>query len=345
VTGAEGEAPTEVEARAILLATGSEPTELPGTPFDGRLIVTSTEALSFDAVPEHLVVAGAGYIGLELGSVWARLGAKVTVVELLGRIAPAVDGQVARGLARALERQGITFRLGTRVLGAEASGDRVKVRLQGDAAAEELECDRLLVAAGRKPLTAGLGLEEAGVELDASGRIPVDARYRTRVPSLCAIGDVIAGPMLAHKASAEGIAAVECLAGLAGEVRYEAIPSVIYTWPEVAGVGLTQDEAKERGIEPRVGTFPFAGNARARCLGETEGFAKVIAHPRTDRVLGVHILGPRASELIAECVLAIELGASAEDLARAVHGHPTFGEAVQEAARAASDAFRGRRDS
>jgi dihydrolipoamide dehydrogenase len=260
----------------------------------------------------------------------------VTVIEMLPQIATLLDGQVARGLERILTRQGLAFRLRTRVRGAEVAGNAVHVSVESEGRDESLECDRLLVAVGRRPLTRGLGLEEVGVKTDPrTGQIRVDDRYRTSVPTIYAVGDLIPGPMLAHKASAEGIAAVECLAGLPGEVNYDAIPAVIYTWPEVASVGLTEEQVKERGVPYCVGTYPFAGAGRARCMGEKDGFVKVIVQSKTDRLLGVHVLGPRASDMIAECVLALEFGASSEDLARTVHGHPTFAEALQEAAMAA----------
>ncbi len=323
------------QANAILLATGSEPFSLPGLEFDGDRLVSSTEALLFDSVPKHLGVVGGGYIGLELGSVWLRLGAKVTIVEMLPQIATTLDGQVARGLERILTKQGLMFRLRTKVLGAKVSGKKVRVDLENDGKKEVMDCDRLLVAVGRRPLTRGLGLEELGVELDSrTGCVLVNEQYQTNVESIYAIGDLIPGPALAHTASAEGIAAVECIAGLPGEVNYDAIPSVIYTWPEVASVGLTEEQVKERGIPYCIGAYPFAGAGRARCMGEKDGFVKIIAHSKTDRILGVHILGPRASDMIAECVLAVEFGASSEDIARTVHGHPTFAEALQEAAMA-----------
>jgi dihydrolipoamide dehydrogenase len=325
-----------VEGKAILLATGSEPVAPPGLAFDGERIVSSTEALSFGEVPQHLGIVGGGYIGLEVGSVWLRLGARVTVIEMLPQIATLLDGQVARGLERTLAGQGLHFRLRTKVRGAEVSGGGVHVSLETEGREDSLDCDRLLVAVGRRPLTRGLGLEEVGVKTDPrTGQVLVDDQYRTSVPTIYAVGDLIAGPMLAHKASAEGIAAVECLAGLPGEVNYDAIPAVIYTWPEVASVGLTEEQVKERGIPYCVGTYPFSGAGRARCMGEKDGFVKVIVQGTTDRLLGVHILGPRASDMIAECVLALEFGASSEDLARTVHGHPTFAEALQEAAMAA----------
>jgi len=321
------------QAKAVLLATGSEPISVPGLEFDGDRIVSSTEALTFDSVPKHLGIVGGGYIGLELGSVWLRLGANVTIIEMLPQIATTLDGQVARGLERILAKQGLNFRLRTKVSRATTSGKKVQVTLESDGKKETMNCDRLLVAVGRRPLTRGLGLKELGVQLDPrTGHVLVDDQYRTSVQSIYAIGDLIPGPALAHKASAEGIAAVECIAGLPGEVNYDAVPSVIYTWPEVSSVGLTEEQAKERSIPYCVGAYPFAGAGRARCMGEKDGFVKIIAHAKTDRILGVHILGPRASDMIAECVLALEFGASSEDLARTVHGHPTFAEALQEAA-------------
>jgi len=325
-----------IEGKAILLATGSEPVAPPGLAFDGERIVSSTDALSLREVPQHLGIVGGGYIGLEVGSVWLRLGARVTIIEMLPQIAALLDGQVARGLERILTRQGLDFRLRTKVRGAEVAGHGVHVTLESEGREEALECDHLLVAVGRRPLTRGLGLEEVGVKTDLrTGQVLVDEQYRTSVSTIYAVGDLIAGPMLAHKASAEGIAAVECIAGLPGEVNYDAIPAVIYTWPEVATVGLTEEQVKERGIPYCVGTYPFSGAGRARCMGEKDGFVKVIVQSKTDRLLGVHILGPRASDMIAECVLALEFGASSEDLARTVHGHPTFAEALQEAALAA----------
>ena len=331
--GGAGKART-LQAKAILLATGSTPVEVPGLEFDGTHIVSSTEALAFDTVPKHLVVVGGGYIGLELGSVWQRLGAKVTVVEMLPKIASLLDGQVGRALDRILKKQGLTIRVKTRVAGAGKKGGKVRVALESDGGATEtLECDRLLVAVGRRPLTDGLGLDRLGIAMaERGGQILVDEQFRTSVPSVYAIGDLVPGPMLAHKASAEGIAAVECIAGQSGEVNYDTIPSVIYTWPEVASVGLTEEEVKERGVPYCVGTYPFSGAGRARCMGQTDGFVKLIAHSKTDRILGVHIIGARAADMIAECVLAMEFGASAEDIARTVHGHPTFAEALMEAA-------------
>jgi len=324
-----------LQANAIILATGAEPVSAPGLEFDGRHLIGSREALSLDSVPRHLGIVGGGYIGLELGSVWLRLGAKVTVIELLPNIAAALDGQVGRKLQRVLKRQGINFRMQTRVAAAKVSNKSVQVDLESKKGNESLSCDRLLISVGRRPRTGGLGIEALGIKTDPdTGHLLVDGSYRTNIPSIYAIGDLIAGPMLAHKASAEGIAAAECIAGKPGEVNYDAIPSVIYTWPEVASVGLTEEQVKERNIDYCTGTFPFSGAARARCLGETEGFVKVIAHKKTDRLLGVHIIGPRAADMIAECVLAVEFGASSEDIARTIHGHPTLAEALQEAAMA-----------
>ncbi len=325
--------PLELEGHAILLATGSVPLQVPGLEFDGRRIVDSTQALSFPSVPRRLGVVGGGYIGLELGSVWQRLGSRVTVIEMLPKIAANLDGQVGRALDRILRQQKIVFHLNTRVSRAETLTRSVRVTLEKGAEQTRATFDRLLVSVGRRPNTADLGLEALGIRTEArSGRIQVDARYRTSVPSVYAIGDLIAGPMLAHKASAEGVAAVENMAGLAGEVNYDAIPSVVYTWPEVASVGLTEEQVRERKIPFCTGSFPFAGTGRARCMGEKDGFVKLISHAKSDRILGVHIIGPRAADMIAECVLAMEFGASSEDIARTVHGHPTFSEALQEAA-------------
>ncbi|MFC1515230.1 dihydrolipoyl dehydrogenase [Thermodesulfobacteriota bacterium] len=324
-----------IEGKSILLATGSAPVEVPGLAFDGKHIVTSTEALEFDAVPKHLGIVGGGYIGLELGSVWLRLGSKVTVVEMLPMVAGTLDGQVARTLERILRKQGMEIRLNTKVSEAKISRNRVRMTLEADGKEDVVSCDRLLVAVGRRPLTQNLGLKEIGVETDSrTGQVLVDESYRTNIPSVYAVGDLIPGPMLAHKASAEGIAAAECIAGLPGEVNYDAMPAVVYTWPEVASVGLTEEQIKERSIPYCVGTYPFSGAGRARCMGEKDGFVKLIAHSKTDRILGVHIIGPRAADMIAECVLAVEFGASSEDIARTVHGHPTFAEALQEAAMA-----------
>ncbi len=324
----------DLQASHILLATGSEPSGLPFLPFDGRAVVDSTGALSFDKVPEHLVVIGAGYIGLELGSVWKRLGAKVTVLEFLPRIVPLADQELGAVLQKSLAKQGLEFHLETKVIGASVEGDRVMVRAQKkDGAEETFACDRVLVAVGRRPYTQGLGLAEAGVTVDPkSGKVSVDPHFRTNVPTISAIGDLIDGPMLAHKAEDEGIACAEILAGKPGHVNYHTIPSVIYTWPEMASVGHTEELAKQFGLGYRIGKFPFLANGRAKAMDETEGLVKILADAETDRVLGVHILGPRASELIAEAVSVMEFGGSAEDIARTCHAHPTLSEATREAA-------------
>ena len=330
VRGPDGE--QTLGASRVLIATGSEPTPLGALPFDGERIVSSTEALALARVPAKLLVVGAGAIGLELGSVWARLGSRVTVVEFLDRIVPAMDRGMGQQLKRALERQGMTFRLSTSATGVERLADGVRVALRSGDDGSVAEADVVLVAIGRRPFSDGLGARELGIAFDDRGRIVVDERFQTNVAGVFAIGDVIAGPMLAHKAEDEGIAAVELIAGRAGHVNYDAIPNVVYTWPELASVGLSEEQAAERGIPVAVGTFPFLANARAKAMGESEGGVKVLADPKTDRILGVHILGPRASDLIAEAALAMEFGASAEDVARTVHAHPTLPEAIREAA-------------
>jgi dihydrolipoamide dehydrogenase len=331
-----GESPRTLEAKNIILATGSEPASIPGIPFDGKRIVSSTEALQFDSVPANLGVIGGGYIGIELGSVWLRLGAKVTVIEMLPDIVATMDGQVSRRLLRVLKKQGFTFRLETRVTSAKIEGGKVNVHVEAEGKAEILEFDRLLVCVGRRPLTRDLGLESVGIEPDPkTGFIHVDAALRTSIPNIYAIGDLVPGPMLAHKASAEGIAAAQTIAGKFGEVNYDAIPAIVYTAPEVASVGLTEEQVKERGIPYVTGVYPFTGNGRAKCLGDTEGLVKLVGHQKTDRLIGAHIIGARAAEMIAEAVIAMEFGASLEDLAGTVHGHPTFAEALMEAAMAA----------
>jgi dihydrolipoamide dehydrogenase len=328
----EGEA-SEVGARAVLLATGSVPVQLPFLPFDGKRVIDSTGALSLTEVPGRLVVIGAGAVGLELGSVWRRLGAKVTVVEMMPQITPFADTQMARTLQRSLKEQGLDIRLKTQVSAARVEASGVTLTLKGAKDEQsELACDVVLVAVGRKPYHEGLNLEAVGVELDPRGRVKVDAELRTSAPTIHAIGDVVEGPMLAHKASEEGVTVAERLAGQAAHVNYEAIPSVVYTAPELAQVGLTEEQVKERGIEPRIGRFLFRPNGRAKSLGEEEGTVKLIADAQTDRLLGAHIVGPRASELIAELVLALEFKASAEDVARTSHAHPTLSEVVKEAA-------------
>jgi dihydrolipoamide dehydrogenase len=322
-----------LEAERVLLATGSEPSGLASVPLDGRHIVSSTEALAFDKVPEHLIVVGGGYIGLELGSVWSRLGAKVSVLEFLPRILPQADQEIAAQLHRALRQQGLAIEVETQVRGARVEGDGVEVTAIRQGAEQTCWGERVLVAVGRRPCTAGLGLEELGVRREErSGRVLVDEDYQTTVPGIYAIGDLVDGPMLAHKAEDDGIACVERWAGMKTHVNYAMVPSVVYTWPEVASVGATEEQLREQGREYRVGRFPFSANARARCLDATEGLVKVLADARTDRVLGVHIVGPRASELIAECTTIMEFSGSAEDIARICHAHPTLSEAVREAA-------------
>ena len=328
----DGKDAGEVAAKQILIATGSKPAPLRGVAFDGDRIGSSTEALSYPDVPKHLVVIGAGYIGLELGSVWLRLGAKVTVLEYLDRILPGMDSELASEAKRIFERQGMTFHLGRRVTGAKAGKNAVTVESDG---AEAMICDRLLVAVGRWPNTDGLGLDAIGLKADKRGRIPVDEHYATSAAGVYAIGDVIGGAMLAHKAEEEGIACVEGIATGYGHVNYDAIPSVVYTHPEIASVGRSEDDLKAAGIAYRKGVFFFRANGRAKALGDTDGRVKILADEQTDRILGVHVLGPRAGDLIAEAAVAIEFGASAEDLARSSHAHPTLAEAMKEAALAA----------
>jgi dihydrolipoamide dehydrogenase len=333
VTGADGKARV-LEAKNIVIATGSDVARLKGIDIDEKRIVSSTGALALDRVPENLIVVGAGVIGLELGSVWRRLGAKVTVVEFLDRILPGMDGEVARQFQRILEKQGMTFRLGAKVTAIDSSGKKLKTRIEPAAggAAETLEADVALIAIGRVPYTEGLGLDAVGVARDARGRIVTDRHFVTSVPSIYAIGDAIAGPMLAHKAEDEGIAVAEILAGQAGHVNYDVIPGVVYTSPEVASVGKTEEELKSAGIAYTVGKFPFTANGRAKVNLTPEGFVKVLADAKTDRVLGVHMIGPEVGEMIHEAAVLMEFGGSAEDLARTCHAHPTRSEAVKEAA-------------
>jgi len=330
---------TAYAARHIVIATGSESTPLPGVEVDEKRIVTSTGALELATVPRHLVVIGGGVIGLELGSVWRRLGAKVTVIEYLDGILPGMDQEVRRQFERILAKQGLVFRLQSKVTRAVADADGVTLAVEPAAGgrAEELRADVVLVAIGRRPYTAGLGLEALGVALDARGRVRTDAHFATNVPGIYAIGDVIAGPMLAHKAEDEGYALAEILAGQKPHINYDAIPSVVYTWPEVAAVGATEEALQAAGTAYKVGKFPFTANGRARALGATDGFVKILSDKATDRVLGAHIIGPDAGTLIAELAMAIEFGASAEDIARISHAHPSLNEAVKEAAMAAWD--------
>ncbi len=325
-------------AKHIVIATGSESVPLPGVEVDEKRIVSSTGALELDQVPEHLVVIGGGYIGLELGSVWKRLGADVTVVEFLDRLVPGMDGEVGRAFERILAKQGLKFRLGTKVTGARTSDDGVTLTLEkaaGGAEPETLTADVVLVAIGRRPYTAGLGLEEAGVAIDKRGFVTTDAHYATNQPGIYAIGDVTRGPLLAHKAEEEGVALAETLAGQAGHVNYGVIPGVVYTWPEVASIGATEEQLKQDGVAYSVGKFPFTANGRARAIGYTDGFVKILADKATDRILGAHIIGPDAGGLIAELATAMEFGASAEDVSRISHAHPSLSEAVKEAALAA----------
>ncbi len=325
---------TTVETGHILLATGSVPINLPFLPFDGKTVVSSTEALAFDKVPDHLLVVGGGYIGLELGSVWHRLGAKVTVVEFLPRITPMADVEVGALLAKSLVKQGLEFQMETKVTGAKVADGRATVTAETkDGKTLTFDCEKVLVSVGRRAYTDGLGLEAVGVKVDPrTGKVATDSHFRTNVPTISAIGDVIDGPMLAHKAEDEGSACAELLAGQAGHVNYETIPSVIYTWPEMASVGITEEQAKERKLDYKVGKFPFIANGRAKAMDEVEGIVKIIADAKTDRVLGVHIIGPRASDMIAEAVTTMEFAGSAEDIARTCHAHPTLSEAFREAA-------------
>jgi dihydrolipoamide dehydrogenase len=331
VTNSDGSS-EEIEAKHIVIATGRKPATLRGIEFDYDIIGTSTEALAYPSVPEHLVVIGGGVIGLELGSVWKRLGAKVTVLEYFPYILPGVDKEIANEALKLLKKQGLEFKLGTKVLGAKVVDGKAQVEIEG---AEPIVADRVLVATGRIPNTDGLNVEAAGLSLDERGRVAVDAHYRTAVQGIYAIGDVIAGPMLAHKAEEEGVAVVEGITKGYGHVNYDAIPGVVYTEPEIAWVGKTEEQLKEAGTEYKSGSFPFLANGRARALGSTDGKVKVLVDSKTDRVLGVHIIGPRAGDLIAEAVAAIEFGASSEDIRRTSHAHPTLAEAVKEAAMAA----------
>jgi dihydrolipoamide dehydrogenase len=340
VTGDDGRA-EEIDARNIVIATGSEVAGIPGVDiaFDEKTILSSTGALALASVPGHLVVVGGGVIGLELGSVWARLGAKVTVVEYLDAILGGMDAEVSRQFQRMLAKQGMTIRTGTKVTGVRKSAKSVSVTIEParGGEAETIAADAVLVATGRRPFTAGLGLEQAGVVLDERGRVRIDGHFATSIPGIYAIGDVVAGPMLAHKAEDEGVAVAEIIAGRAGHVNYDVIPSVVYTSPEVASVGKTEEELKAAGVEYRAGRFPFTANGRARAMLATDGFVKVLAQKGSDRVLGVHIVGFGAGEMIHEAAVLMEFGGSAEDLGRTCHAHPTLSEAVKEAALAAFD--------
>jgi dihydrolipoamide dehydrogenase len=333
VKGADGKTQT-LETKNIVIATGSDVARLNGIDIDEKRVVSSTGALELAKVPDKLLVVGAGIIGLELGSVWRRLGAQVTIVEFLDHIVPGVDGEIGRQFQRLLQKQGLTFKLSSKVTAIDASGKTLKVKVEPAAggAAENLEADIVLVAIGRVPFTDGLGLEAAGVKKDNRGRVAIDPHFRTNVAGIYAIGDVVAGPMLAHKAEDEGVAAAEIIAGQAGHVNYEVIPNVVYTSPEIAAVGKTEEELKAASVAYNVGKFPFTANSRARANLATDGFVKILADAKTDRVLGVHILGPDAEAMIAEAAIAMEFGASSEDIARTCHAHPTLSEAVKEAA-------------
>jgi dihydrolipoamide dehydrogenase len=332
VTG-EGEAQT-VTAKHIVIATGSEVMPLPGITVDEKRIVSSTGALKLDAVPKRMVVIGGGYIGLEMGTVWQRLGADVTVVEFLDRILPGMDGEVSKQMQRILQKQGMKFKLSSKVTSANPSDTGVKLTLEpaNGGEAEAMEMDILLVCVGRRPYTAGLDLDKAGVKLDDRGRIATDAHFATNVPGVYAIGDAIAGPMLAHKAEDEGSIVAEIIAGQSGHIDYNLVPGVVYTWPEAASVGKTEEQLKAEGVAYKAGKFPFTANGRARAMNMTDGFVKILADAKTDKVLGAHIIGPEAGTLIAEVVGMMEFGASSEDIARTCHAHPTLEEAIKEAA-------------
>jgi dihydrolipoamide dehydrogenase len=323
-----------IKAKAIVIATGSESTPLPGVTIDEKRIVTSTGALELAEVPKTMVVVGAGYIGLEMGSVWSRLGANVTIVEFLERITPGMDGEVARHFQRILEKQGLVFKLGSKVTAAKPGKNAVALTIEPakGGAPESLEAEIVLVAIGRRPYVEGLGLEALGVARDKRGFIEVDAHFQTNVPGLYAIGDAIPGPMLAHKAEDEGVALAEMLAGQAGHVNYETVPGIVYTWPEVATVGKTEEQLKESGIAYKAGKFPFTANSRAIANDERDGFVKILADAKTDRILGAHIIGAEAGDMIHSVVNVMEFGGAAEDLARSFHAHPTYNEAVREAA-------------
>jgi dihydrolipoamide dehydrogenase len=325
---------SNVTAKKVMIATGSEVIELPNLKFDGKKIISSTEALNLQKVPKHLVVVGGGVIGLEMGSVWSRLGAKVTVIEFADKILSVMDQQIASEAMKSLTKQGLEFKLNTQAMGATQKGDGMVIEVMNRAnqAKEQIECDVILVATGRRPFTDGLALEKVGLKANEKGRIDINDHFETSVAGIYAVGDVVAGPMLAHKAEEEGIAAAEIMAGQAGHVNYNAIPWVVYTWPEIAGVGPTEEELKQKSIAYKVGTFPFLANGRAKAMDESEGLVKVLADAKTDKVLGIHIFGARASDMIAEAVTVIEYGGSAEDVARTCHAHPTLSESLKEAA-------------
>ena len=334
VTPVKGGKKETLETDAILIATGSDVTPLKGVDIDEKRIVSSTGGIALSKVPKTMVVIGAGVIGLELGSVWRRLGAAVTVIEFMDMVLPGMDGEVSKQMQRILTKQGMTFKLGSKVTGAKTSANDVKLTVEpkDGGKAETITAEIVLVSVGRRPYTEGLGLDKAGVAVDPRGFVKVDGHFQTNVPGIFAIGDVIGGAMLAHKAEDEGVAAAEIIAGEAGHVNYDAIPGIVYTWPEVAAVGKTEEKLKAEGVKYKSGKFPFTANSRAKCNADTDGFVKILADAETDRILGVHIIGPEGGDLIQECVVAMELGASAEDLARICHGHPGLSESVKEAA-------------
>lgn len=332
VTGTDGKKQM-VQAKNIMLATGSTVNQLPTVPFDGKTVISSTEALALSSVPKHLVVIGGGVIGLELGSVWLRLGSEVTVLEYSDRLCSTMDAQMTKKLETILTKQGMKFMLGVKVTGAKVGKNGAQVSFENkDGSSSSVEGDVVLVATGRRPFSDGLGLEELGIEKDKRGFVQVNDHYQTKYPNVYAVGDLIPGPMLAHKSEEEGVAVAEILGGLAGHVNYETVPGIVYTWPELASVGATEEQLKEQGRAYKAGSFPFTANGRAKALGMTDGFVKVLADAESDRILGVHILGPRASDMIAEAVVAMEFVGSAEDLARSFHAHPTLSEALREAA-------------
>ncbi|KAL4194745.1 hypothetical protein AMTRI_Chr05g61040 [Amborella trichopoda] len=330
---------TLVNGKHIIIATGSDVKSLPGIPIDEKKIVSSTGALCLSEVPKKLIVIGAGYIGLEMGSVWGRLGAEVTVVEFAPDIVPTMDGEVRKQFQRTLEKQKMKFMLKTKVTGVDASDSGVRLTVEPAAGGEQtmLEADVVLVSAGRVPYTTGLGLEDLGVKMDKIGRIEVNEKFETNVKGVYAIGDVVPGPMLAHKAEEDGVACVEFIAGKEGHVDYDTVPGVVYTHPEVASVGKTEEQVKALGVDYRVGKFPYMANSRAKAIDDADGLVKILAEKETDKILGVHIMGANAGELIHEAVIALQYGASSEDIARTCHAHPTLSEAVKEAAMATYD--------
>ena len=331
VAGADGST-TGYQAKNVIIATGSEPIALPFLPFDEERVLSNVGALALPEVPKHLIVIGGGVIGLELGSVWRRLGSKVTVIELAPSILPGNDADIIKEADRIFRKQGLELRVGTKVTGGSRDGDRIRIETEKDGKAETFEADRVLVSIGRRPLLTGIDLAALGIAADRRGSIQVDSQMRTNVPNVYAIGDVVGGKLLAHKAEEEGVIAAEVIAGKPSEMHYRSMPSVVYTWPEIATVGLAEHEVKESGRKYRVGKFPFSANGRARTLGETSGFVKVIADAETDEMLGVHMLGPNVSELIPEIVLGFEYRAASEDVGMTVHAHPTLSETVKEAA-------------